>query len=95
MTSVAGYTATVPARTLSALLDESGMGAPDLIVLDLEGHELEALTGLDLERHTPRLLMVESLDGDAARPRFEALLGRHMQFEQMLSQHDLLFRARP
>lgn len=91
-TSASGYTATVPARTLSALLDEAAMDAPDLIVLDLEGHELEALRGLDLGRHAPRLLVVESLDGEPAHKRFDAVLAGHMRFDGMLSVHDLLYR---
>ena len=92
VTAARTYEVTVPARTLSSILDEAGMGAPDLMVLDIEGHEAEALKGLDLDRQTPRYLLVEALDGEAGRSRFDALLGEHMAFERMLSIHDLLYR---
>jgi FkbM family methyltransferase len=93
VTGARTYDVTVPARTLSALLDDAGMAAPDLMVLDLEGHEAEALAGLDLRRHAPRYLMVEALDGEAGRTRFDAILGEHMVFDRMLTKHDLLYRG--
>jgi hypothetical protein len=34
-------------------------GEIDLLVLDVEGSEKDALDGLDLGRHRPRLIMVE------------------------------------
>jgi FkbM family methyltransferase len=94
MTGARTYEVSVPARTLSSLLDDAGMGAPDLMVLDIEGHEAEALTGLDLKRHTPLYMLVEALDGDVGRTRFDPLLGEHMAFDRMLTQHDLLYRRR-
>ena len=91
VTNAETYDVSVPARTLSSLLDEAGIGAPDLMVLDLEGHEFDALAGLDLERHAPRFLMVEALDGETARERFDPALSEHLAFDRMLSQHDLLY----
>lgn len=61
------YTVTVPARTLSSILDEYGMARIDLLSVDVEGYELEVLRGLDLQRHRPRHLLVEeSTDGAVA-----------------------------
>lgn len=43
------YQVEVPARTLSSVLDELGVSREiDLLSLDVEGAELEALRGLDL-----------------------------------------------
>lgn len=54
---------TVPARTLSALLDEAGLTRPvDLLCLDVEGGEPGALRGLDFDRHAPRCICVETRD---------------------------------
>lgn len=53
----------VPARTLSALLDEAGITRPiDLLSLDVEGAEPGALRGIDFSRHAPRFICVEARD---------------------------------
>jgi FkbM family methyltransferase len=50
----------VPARTLDDILIEAQAPAPiDFVSIDVEGHELEVLTGFDLARWRPRLLLVE------------------------------------
>ena len=54
----------VPVTTLDALL-EGHSGPIDFVVLDLEGHELSALAGFDLERWRPTALLVE--ENDASR----------------------------
>jgi FkbM family methyltransferase len=91
---LSAYDATVRGRTLSGLLDQSGLGRPDLIVLDVEGHELAALNGLDLDRHAPALLAVEMLEMDRQRPQFDALLASHFEFDTRLSEWDALYRRR-
>lgn len=51
----------VPVRTLTEVLAESGVPAEfDLLSLDVEGYELEVLKGLDLERHRPRFICIET-----------------------------------
>jgi FkbM family methyltransferase len=91
---MSGYSVDVPGRTLSSILDDAGIGAPDLMVLDIEGHELEALKGLELDRHAPRMLVVEMLEADAQKPAFDALLGDRYLFEEMLTPFDGLYRLR-
>lgn len=49
----------VPARTLNSILAEAGLGRIDFLSLDVEGLELEALRGLDLERYQPQLILLE------------------------------------
>jgi FkbM family methyltransferase len=90
------YAMPVPARTLSEVLDEAGLESPvDVMVLDLEGHEIEALSGLDFERHAPRFLMLESLDGESkSRARFDPVLDPHFSFREMMSDYDLLYERR-
>jgi FkbM family methyltransferase len=89
-----GYSVEVPGRTLSSILDETGLGAPDLLVLDIEGAELDALRGLDLERHAPRLMVIEMLDMEAQRPAFDELLGDRYEFVAAVSPEDALYRLR-
>ena len=69
------YDVEVEGRTLSSLLDEANAPEIDLLVLDVEGYEPEALAGLDLERHAPRFVLVEMLDPQRTRSRIEELMG--------------------
>ena len=85
----------VPARTLSALIDEAGLGPRiDLLSLDVEGAEVTALRGLDLARHAPRFICVEARDPAA----IEHLLGSRYRLAETLtelgSHRDLLFALR-
>jgi FkbM family methyltransferase len=49
----------VPTTTLTKLLDENHVSRVDLMSLDIEGHELLALAGFDVERFRPELVCVE------------------------------------
>ncbi len=89
-----GYAVQVPGRTLSQVIDEAGAGVPDVLFLDIEGHELQALRGLDLTRHAPRLLVIEMLDLDRQKPGFDALLGAVYRFDRALSKDDALYVRR-
>lgn len=91
---LSAYQVMVRGRTLSGLLDEANLDRPELIVLDVEGHELAALRGLDLDRHGPTLLLIEMLDMANQRPEFDALLGAHYAFADCLSEWDALYRRR-
>ena len=63
------YAVEVPARTLSSVLAEAGLERIDLLVLDVEGHELDVLAGLDLELHGPGVLLIETLQRSASSRR--------------------------
>jgi FkbM family methyltransferase len=52
----------VPMITLDDLLDREGIEKVDLISMDIEGHELQALAGFDIERFRPELIVVEGFD---------------------------------
>ena len=50
----------VPVRTLDEILEQAGAPTPiDFVSIDVEGHEVEVLSGFDLTRWRPRLLLVE------------------------------------
>ncbi|HXW41110.1 MAG TPA: FkbM family methyltransferase [Xanthobacteraceae bacterium] len=50
----------VRVRTLDDILEQSGAPAPiDFVSIDVEGHEPEVLSGFNLTRWRPRLLLVE------------------------------------
>jgi len=88
------YAVDVPARTLTDVLDAAGVDRLDLMVLDLEGHELDALRGMDFDRHPVEHLLVEMLDLERQRPAFDALLGGHFDFAGTLSKDDALYSWR-
>lgn len=57
-----GHVRRVEARVLTEVLD--GLSWPfafDLLKVDVEGHDLAVLSGLDFERYRPRLILVEML----------------------------------
>ena len=84
------YELSVAAATLSSLLDKHGLRNVDLLCLDVEGYELNALRGLDLSRHRPRFILVEA----RYRGEVHAHLSTDYQLIEELSFHDLLYRLR-
>ena len=50
----------IPMITLNALLDREGIKKIDLLSMDIEGNELKALAGFDVERFSPDLIAIES-----------------------------------
>lgn len=83
--------AAVPARTLSDILDEVGAPEIDLLSLDVEGFEVQALEGLDLERHAPRYVLVEMHDIEEMRADVERVLGDAYRLGERLSPVDALY----
>jgi FkbM family methyltransferase len=77
---------TAPARTISSILDECGVGRVDLLSLDIEGYEHVALRGLDTARHEVRFICVEAWD----LPRILQALGPRYRVREKLSYHDYL-----
>lgn len=81
---------TVPVRALSSLLDEHAIAAVDFFSLDVEGYEIPVLQGLDLARHRPKFILVETADFPGVRD----LLAPKYEFVGVLSEHDYLFAWR-
>jgi hypothetical protein len=50
----------VPTITLNDLLRQQGVERIDLLSMDIEGHEPEALAGFDIRRYRPRLVCIEA-----------------------------------
>jgi FkbM family methyltransferase len=88
------YECTVPARTLTAVLDDCRVGRVDLLSLDVEGYELEVLKGLDLERYRPRHILVEQ--SDSGEPRDYLLANGYREVAELSRgrlTHDVLYEA--
>jgi hypothetical protein len=87
------YDVEVPGRTLSSILDELSPPRIDLLVLDVEGYEADALRGLNLERYAPRFALIEVLDDSARAAVGEALGERYVEVDR-LTPTDVLLRQR-
>lgn len=85
----------VPARALSDLLDELGVSEVDLLSLDVEGYEPQALAGLDLSRHAPAWILVEMHDLREGRKAIGEVLGSRYVEHELLSPLDVLYRRVP
>jgi len=87
---IKSFDLSVPARTLSDILDMHAISEIDLLSLDVEGFEAQALLGLDFARHRPRYLLVEA----RYRAEIDAILDRHYVALAEFSHHDVLYRRR-
>jgi FkbM family methyltransferase len=85
------YTVEVEGRTLSAVLDEAGVSDIDLLSLDVEGYEIAALQGLDLDRHAPSWILVEAMDPEHVAV-LDGLLGDRYALVARLTRDDVLYR---
>jgi FkbM family methyltransferase len=77
-----------PAKTVSQIFDECGLSVVDLFSLDVEGAELDVLSGIDFTRHRPRTFLIETEDPVS----LTRILARadYLPLGQV-SQHDFLF----
>jgi FkbM family methyltransferase len=57
----------VKKRTLDSILMQSGFTEIDFITIDVEGHELDVLHGLTIEKYGPRIIIVEDNTGQVDR----------------------------
>ncbi|MEP7149353.1 MAG: FkbM family methyltransferase [Acidobacteriota bacterium] len=52
----------VVTRTLTSILDDYSLVDIDLLSIDVEGHDLQVLRGLDLTKYRPKLIIIEIHD---------------------------------
>ena len=70
-----GKTVPVECKTLSSVVEEAGVTHIDMLSLDIEGHEAEALKTLDLNKITVDIIIAEK-GGDLAKA-YPALIKKH------------------
>lgn len=84
---------TVPARTLTSVLKETGVSHIDFFSLDVEGYELNVLKGLDLNIYRPTYLLIEFLDETGRKEVEDSLLNMY-DFVEKLSKRDYLYKIK-
>jgi len=75
----------VPVRTLDDVLTQANAPVPlDFLSLDVEGHEIDVLSGFDISRWQPRLILMEDHVANLDKYRFLRASGyrlvRHTEF---------------
>lgn len=89
------YEVSVPARTLTSVLEEAGLSRIDFFSLDVEGYEADVLRGLDLDRYAPRFLLIEMYEEfGASLEEVRAALDARYDEAARLSPVDVLYVRR-
>jgi FkbM family methyltransferase len=89
------YEVSVPARTLTSVLEEAGLSRIDFFSLDVEGYEADVIRGLDLDRYAPRFVLIEMYDEFGASPEeVQGALGSRYEPAARLSPVDVLYVRR-
>lgn len=65
----------VPARTLNQVLEEAGLSKIDLLSLDTEGTEVDVMQGLDWQKFSPKLVLLEDHARNFYKHNFMKSLG--------------------
>ena len=60
-------------HTLTSLFEKLGLNEIDFLSLDIEGYEVQALRGLNLERYRPKVMIIES-DDEEHEMQIDALI---------------------
>lgn len=87
---IKSYELTVPARTLTSILDQYSVSQIDLLSLDVEGFELDVLKGLDFEKYQPTFLLIEA----RYRTEIDSFLSEKYEVIAELSHHDVLYKSK-
>lgn len=85
------YEVSVPARTLTSILDEvQHLDAIHFFSLDVEGYELQVLKGLDFNKYRPEYILVEARFFDSVN---SFLRSHGYQMIEQISSHDYLYKT--
>jgi len=79
----------IPTRTLTSILDEIKPNKIDFMSLDVEGYEVNVLSGLDLNKYKPRIILVEAF-GDSIE-KIKNITSEHYYLDNKISDRDYIF----
>lgn len=86
------YTIDLPCFTLSEVIERSRFKEIDLMTIDVEGFELEVLKGLDLNRHKPEFILVETWEHE--KEAVTDYLNAQYNLLTNLTERDMLFQRK-
>lgn len=81
-----------PARTLDQIIEQYEPREIDLLCLDIEGYELKALQGIDLEKWKPQYLMIEQLD--KSNTEIETYLSPWYTRVDLFGENDVIYKRK-
>lgn len=81
----------VAAHSFNFLFKKHGIEHIDILMLDIEGYEIEALKGLDFNRYKIQYLIIEQLDGPG---EINEYLGQWYDLIDQLTHHDYLYKRK-
>ena len=84
---------TVPARTLTSILDELEISTVDFLSLDVEGYEITVLKGLDFMKYRPEYILMEFFLNESEKEEVESYLSKYYIFCEQLSPRDYLYKC--
>ena len=85
----------VPAITLDKLLEKHNIKKIDFFSLDVEGYEISALNGFDIEKYLPTYMLIETTTlEDRKKVIFEYMQNKNYKVVEQLSGNDYLFKLK-
>ncbi|NIQ14462.1 MAG: FkbM family methyltransferase [Candidatus Dadabacteria bacterium] len=61
----------VQAKTLSNVIEEHNIAVPDVLNIDVEGHEREVILSIPFQEWKPKMLLIESTYPNTEMPTFD------------------------
>ena len=84
---------TVPAKTLTSILDELKVSKVNFLSLDVEGYEMNVLKGLDFNKYRPDYILMEFFLEETTKEEIEAYISDYYVFCSQLSERDHLYKC--
>lgn len=86
------YEVYVECRTVSEIINKSSYDTFDFMSIDVEGFELQVLKGLQLSKHAPKYLLVETWQHE--EKEIKQYLSSYFEIESYLTEKDILFKRK-
>jgi FkbM family methyltransferase len=79
----------IPTRTLTSILDEIKPPKIDFMSLDVEGYEVNVLSGLNFNKYKPKIILIEAF-GDNVK-KIKNIISEYYYIDNNISDRDYVF----